>query len=353
MGARDQQRVARPAEDSIRRPPPDEARLAEQRAGDAPMPQPERDEPRLVDPGLGDLSFRDWRAIAIRGVKEFLDDNGTMLASALAYSTFFAIPSVLLVVVGVFSLIAGPGTITSLMAHFSNVMPGAATNLLGGSLRRLNEHPSSGVVMTIVGFVLAVWATTGAMTTYMTALNLAYERKDGRSFVRKRIVAVQLVAVMSLAFLLVAILLIFGPPIERFVASHAGPVSGAIGWIWWIATWPILLGGLLAAFATLLYLGPDVAHPRWRFITPGSLFATVVWLAASGGFAVYTSAFGSYNKTWGSLAAVIIMLTWLWLAAIALLLGAEINAEAERSRELREGRPAERELLVPSRSGSG
>ncbi|MGH3054085.1 MAG: YihY/virulence factor BrkB family protein [Gaiellaceae bacterium] len=274
-----------------------------------------------------------------------------MLASALAYATFFAIPSVLLVVVGVFTLLVGPQTISSLMAHFSHFMPGQATSLLGGSLHRLDQHPATGIAMTIVGFVLAVWATTGAMTAYMTAVNLAYERKDRRSFVRKRLIAVELVAVIGFAFLLVAVLLIFGPPLEQFVASHAGPLSGSIGWIWWIAEWPILVTGLLAAFATLLYLGPDVAHPRWRFITPGSLFATFVWLAVSGGFAFYTSSFGSYDKTWGSLAAVIILLTWLWLAAIALLLGAEINAEAERSRELREGRPAERAILAPSRSG--
>lgn len=323
----------------------------EKKAGHEPMPQPERDEPRLVDPGLGDLSFRDWRAIVVRAFKEFLEDNGTMLASALAYSTFFAIPSVLLVVVGVFTLLAGPDTIASLMAHFSHVIPSEATSLLGGSLRRLDRSPSTGIAMTIVGFVLAVWATTGAMSAYMTALNLAYERKDGRSFLRRRIVAAELVAVIGIAFLLVAILLIFGPPLEQFVASHAGPLSAAIGWIWWIATWPILVAGLLAAFATLLYLGPDVAHPRWRFITPGSVLATLVWLAASGGFAIYTASFGSYNKTWGSLAAVIIMLTWLWLAAIALLLGAEVNAEAERSRELRAGQPAERRLLAPTRSG--
>jgi membrane protein len=315
------------------------------------MPQPEREEPRLHDPGLGDLSFRDWRAIGVRAVKEFLEDNGTMLASALAYSTFFAIPAVLLLAVGLFTLVAGPQTISTLMAHFSHVMPAQATSLLGGSLQRLGQHPSTGLVMVIVGFVLALWATTGAMTTYMTALNLAYERKDGRSFVKKRLVAVELVAVIGFAFLLVAILLIFGPSLEQLVSAHAGPLSGAIGWIWWVATWPILVVGLLAAFATLLYLGPDVAHPRWRFITPGSIFATVVWLAVSGAFAFYTASFGSYNKTWGSLAAVIIMLTWLWLAGIALLLGAEINAEAERSRELREGQPAERRLLVPTRSG--
>ena len=333
------------------RPLPDEVPLEERHAHE-PMPQPEREEPRLVDPGLGDLSFRDWRAVLVRAVKEFLEDNGTMLASALAYSTFFAIPSVLLVVVGAFTLLAGPQTISALMGHFSHVMPAQATHLLGGSLHRLDQHPSTGVAMTVVGAVLAVWATTGAMTSYMTALNLAYERKDGRNFILKRLIALELVAVIGFAFLLVAVLLIFGPPVEHFVAAHAGPVSGAVGWIWWIAEWPILVTGLLAAFATLLYLGPDVAHPRWRFITPGSVFAAIVWLAASGGFAVYTSMFGSYNKTWGSLAAVIIMLTWLWLAAIALLLGAEINAEAERSRELRQGQPAERELLAPPRSSS-
>jgi membrane protein len=209
-------------------------------------------------------------------------------------------------------------------------MPGEATSLLGDSLHRLEAHPATGIAMTIVGLVLAVWATTGAMTTYMTAVNLAYEHKDGRSFVRKRLVAGAMVAVIGLAFLLVATLLIVGPSVERLVASHAGGASGAVGWIWWIAEWPILLAGLLAAFSTLLYFGPDVEHRRWRFITPGSVFATVVWLAVSGAFAVYTSRFGSYNKTWGSLAAVIIMLTWLWLAAAALLLGAELNAEAER-----------------------
>src|SRR6201990_491085 len=104
--------------------------LEEKRAGHEPMPQPERGEPNLVDPGLFDLSFRDWRAVFVRAVKEFLEDNGTMLASALAYASFFAIPSVLLVAVGVFTLVVGPNSISSLMTHFSHVMPAAATSLL-------------------------------------------------------------------------------------------------------------------------------------------------------------------------------------------------------------------------------
>jgi membrane protein len=346
MRTREQRRGAEPAVAAGQaRPLPDEAPLEDERT-----PQPERKESRLCDPGLRDLSFRDWRAIVVRAFKGFLDDNGTMLASALAYSTFFAIPSVLLVAVGVFTLLVGPDTISALMAQFSHVMPAQATSLLGGSLHRLDRHPSTGIAMTIVGSVLAVWSTTGAMTTYMTALNLAYDRKDRRSFVRKRLVAGGMVAVIGVAFLLVATLLIVGPSIEQALASHAGGAGGAVGWIWWIAEWPILLAGLLAAFSTLLYLGPDVEQRRWHFVTPGSVFATAVWLAVSGAFAFYTSSFGSYNKTWGTLAAVIVMLTWLWLAGIALLLGAELNAETERSRELRAGRPAGLELEIPARS---
>jgi membrane protein len=329
------------------RPPPDEVALGDEEL----LPQPERREPRLRDPRVRDLTWADRKAIFVRGLKSFLADNGTMLAAALAYASFFAIPSVLLVTVGAFTLLVGPGTITSLMDHFSTVMPGQATSLLGDSLHRLDSRPSTGIAMTVVGAVLAVWATTGAMTSYMTALNLAYGRRDGRSFLRKRLVALEMVVVIGAAFLLVAVLLIFGPQVEKLVASHAGAAGPALDWIWWIAQWPILAIGLLAAFAVLLYLGPDVEHRRWRFLTPGALVAAAVWLAASGGFAVYTAHFGSYNKTWGSLAAVIVMLTWLWLAAIALLLGAEINAEAERSRELRAGEPAERRLQARSKSG--
>jgi membrane protein len=269
--------------------------------------------------------------LLIRAGKRFLANNGTMLASALAYSAFFAIPSVLLVVVGLFTLIAGPDTITTLMQHFRHVMPSQATELLGSSLKRLDAHPAQSVVLTVVGFVLALWSTTGAMESYMTAVNLAYEQKDSRSFVRKRIVALQLVAILCVAFVLVAVLLMFGPQVEKLIASHAGGARGVINWTWWIAQWPILLVGLFAAFAGLLYLGPDIEREEWRWVTPGAVVTTLVWLATSGLFAVYTAMFGSYNKTWGALSAVIVMLTWLWLAGVALLLGAEIDAELERS----------------------
>src|SRR5690348_6440775 len=285
--------------------------------------------------------------ILVRAGKRLLAHNGTMLASALAYGAFFAIPSVLLVVVGVFTLVVGPGTITSLMQHFNQVMPSQATSLLGSSLRRLDAHPAQSVVLTAVGFALALWSTTGAMTGYMTAINLAYERKDTRNVVRKRLVALAMVAVIGVAFLLVAVLLMFGPAVEHLLASHAGGASGAVGWIWWIAQWPILIVGLVAAFETLLYLGPDVPKRRWRLLSPGPLAAAVVWIAVSAAFALYSSSFGSYNKTWGSLSAVIVMLTWLWLSALALLLGAEIDALREQPQLASQRAPQPQRSVAP------
>jgi membrane protein len=236
-----------------------------------------------------------------------------------------------LVALGVFTLVAGPQTITTLMNHFGSVMPKEATTLLGNSLTRLSQHRSAGVTMTIVGFVLAIWSTTGAMTSYMAGLNVAYRREETRTFVHKRLLALAMAACMGAAFLLVAVLLIFGPVIQHYLGDALG-VPRALGYVWWGAQWPILLVGLLAAFATLLYLGPNVEQRRWSFLTVGTVATVGVWLAISGLFAFYTSHFGSYNKTWGSLAAVIVMLTWLWLSSLALLFGAELNAEADRTR---------------------
>ena len=141
-------------------------------------------------------------------------------------------------------------------------------------------------------------------------------------------------------------------PISATGSGGGSTSKDVFGWLWWTVQWPILVFGLLAVFAVVLYLGPNVDHPRWRFLTPGAIVAVVVWLARPGLFAVYVSVFGSYNKAWGSLAAVIIMLTWLWLSALALLLGAEVNAEAERSRSSGGASPPKSSSrLRPRRSG--
>ena len=323
---------------------------AEREPDAAPGPQPERAEPRLADPAPTDLSKRDWLAIMIRAGKESLKHHIPNLAAALAYYAFLAIPSLLLVVVGVFSLVAGDDAITTIIDKLETVAPQEALTLVEDSLRRVTETTSgAGITMTVVGSVLAFWTLTGSMQTLMWALNSAYEREESRGFVKRRLIALVMVVLMLLAFGLAFGLLVLGPALSGWVGSAVG-LESLVDWLWWTAQWPILIAGLLFAFATILYLGPDVDHPRWRFLTVGTVISVLVWLAASGAFAVYVASFSSYNKAWGSLAAVIIMLTWLWLSGLALLFGAEINAEAERSRELRRGEPAEVELQAP-RSG--
>jgi len=303
----------------------------------------------LQDPGLGDLSRRDWIEILRRAVHEALDDGIPMIASAVAYSSFFAIPSTLLLALGLFTLVSDAETIRDFMDRLDAFLPADATQLLGDSLTRLDEQPSTGLLITLLGFVLALWASTSAMTTYMAALNIAYDRKDGRSFVRKRLIALALVAAMGGAVALVVFLLILGPYAERWVGGLLG-VESVLSWAWWVVQWPLLVAGLLVAFAVLHYFGPDVEHRAWRFVTPGSVIAVVVWVLVSACFAVYTGLFESYNKTWGSLSAVIVTLTWLWLTGVALLFGGEVNAEVERSRELRQGSPAGDGVLAPRRS---
>jgi membrane protein len=186
---------------------------------------------------------------------------------------------------------------------------------------------------------------SGAMQTVMWALTAAYERDETRGFVKKRLIAVTLIFCVVVSFALVFVLLVLGPDASRWVGSAVGNTT-LVRWVWWTAEWPILLVGLMTMFAIVLYLAPNVVPRKWQFITPGAVFAVVVWLVASGLFAVYTSNFSTYNKAWGSLAAVIIMLTWLWVSALALLVGGEINAEVHRCRVLNP-RPA-REPQDPS-----
>ena len=300
--------------------------------------RPEPDEAELEPVRL---SPREFLAAGKRAAKDMIDDNMMMIASALAYSVFFAIPAVMLVALGLFTLIASPETIDSLIHRFSHVMPSQATDLLSGSLHRLDQRPSTSITITVVGLVLALWSVTGAMNSFMTAVNLAYDRKDDRNFVKKRGIALLMAACIGFAFVLVAILLMLGPQIETRIGSAVGH-SSLVAYVWWIAQWPILIVGLLAAFATILFLGPNVApeERHWKLISPGAVVAVLAWLAVSGLFAVYTAKFGSYNKTWGSLSAVIVMLTWLWLSSLALLFGAELNAEIEENQERRGALPA-------------
>jgi membrane protein len=316
---------------------------------DAPQPQPEHDEPQLREPTPTKLSRRDYVAILKRSVKEVGDDHLTNIAAALAYYAFLAIPSVLMVAVGIFSLVGDRSAANTVVDKLGGIIPHSAQTLLRNSLTTLLHNKGTGLTILLVGTVLALWSLTGAMQNVMWGLNVAYERDETRGFVRRRLTALWMVAFAALGVLLVFGLLVMGPHLTTWVGDAVGQKT-LVTWVWWAAQWPVLIVGLMVAFAGIYYLGPNVKHPRWQFLTFGGVFGIAVWLGLSGLFSLYVSRFGSYNKTWGSLSAVVVMLTWLWLSSLALLLGAEVNAEAERSRELRRGEPAEVELQAPKKA---
>jgi membrane protein len=276
-------------------------------------------------------SGRGYLDLLKRAFKEFNENNLTSVAAALAYYAFLAIPSVLLVAVGIFGLVSNPGGAASLVDRLSGVMPDQAQQLLNDSLARLTNDKGTGVTILLVGIVLALWSLTGAMQNVMWGLNIAYEREETRGFVRKRVTALTMILFAGAAVLLVFALLVLGPHMIRWISDATGHES-AVRWVWWTAQWPILLIGLLIAFAGILFLGPNVEHRRWSLLSFGALLAIVLFLVLSGAFAFYASRFGSYNKTWGSLSAVVVMLTWLWLASVALLFGAQVNAVSERGK---------------------
>jgi membrane protein len=327
-----------PADRDEERPLPDEA----------PEPRTEREERRLEEHGPTRLSKRDYLRILRRAVQKFNGDHMTNIAAALAYYAFLAIPAALLVAAGLFGLLAGPHAVSTLIDKLNGILPGQATSLLEDSLKNLTKHKGTGITVLSIGGVLAFWSLTGAMQNLMWALNIAYDRDEGRGFLRRRLTALWMVIFALIGFALAFGVLVLGPHLSTWIgdALDAKTVTKIV---WYIAEWPLLVAGLLVAFAGLMHYGPNVEHPRWRFLSFGSVTAIVIWLVASGAFAFYVSKFSSYNKTWGSLAAVVVMLTWLWLSAAALLLGAEINAEAERSRELRSGEPGEVELQAPAK----
>ena len=314
----------------------------------APEPEPELEEPRLEDPRPTDLSKRDYLAILKRAAKRANKDHVTSLAAALAYYAFLAIPAALLLAAGLFGLLADPNAVTTIIKDLHGIVPSQVSSLIEGSLRRLTQQNSTSITLIVVGAVLALWSLSGAMQNVMWALNLAYDRSETRGFVRRRLVAAGMAVFALVASALALGLLVLGPHLSRWIGNAIGN-RRATEIVWWAAQWPILIGGLLLAFGVIYYLGPDVKQ-KWQFLSFGAIFAVVVWLIASGAFAYYASRFGSYNKAWGSLSAVVVMLTWLWISSVALLLGAEINAEAERSRELREGEPAEVELQAPAKA---
>jgi membrane protein len=291
--------------------------------------------------------MRSWFGVLKRTVSEFRADTLTDLAAALTYYGVLAIFPAIIALVSILGLV-GPSATQPLIQNLGRVAPGPAQHIFTGAIQGLQHSRGTAGVIFIVGIAGALWSASGYIAAFMRASNKIYDIEEGRPFwitIPVRLI-VTLVVVLLLAISAVAVVITGG--LAKQVGNLVG-VSGTAVTVWDIAKWPVLILLVSFIFSILYWASPNVKHPGFRWLSPGGVFAVLVWLIASGLFALYVASFSSYNKTYGALAGVIVFLVWLWLSNIALLLGAEFNAELERGRQIEAGHAADREPFVEPR----
>jgi membrane protein len=289
------------------------------------------------------LNAGEWLTVLKRTVKRFLADNCTGLSQQIAYSALLAFFPTMIALVGLLDLLNAYGTLASFL---DPVAPKAVTQLI--ATFRKDTGGSGSIVALVLGTLGGVWAASGAMGTIVSSVNTAYERLETRPFWKKRIVSIVLVATFAIVTAGMLLLIVLGGTLGSAIAHHAH-AGGAFTWTWNIARWPIAFIAVLLAFSIIYYLGPNVEHRNWRWVTPGSIAGAVMWVALSGLFALYTAFSNSYTKTYGTLTGGIVLLLWLNYSAWAILFGAELNSEVARRADIRAAGGEHAGLTRPAR----
>jgi membrane protein len=301
---------------------------------------------RMPD-GPTDLPKRSWWAVLKRTAKEFNRDNLTDWAAALTYYGVLSLfPGLLVLTAGVGLL--GPSATQSLVDSANSLGPGQARDIIVGGIEELRKTSSFAGPLAIIGLLAALWSASGYVGAFMRAANSIYDVEEGRPF--WKVIPLRLGLTLGVVVLLVVIAAGIGVSggVANWVGDLIGLGSTAVT-VWNIAKWPVLLILASLAIGLLFWASPNVRQPKFLWITPGGLLAVVVWIIASLGFAFYVANFGSYNKTYGALAGVIVFLVWLWISNLALLLGAEFDAELERGRRIEAGQAPEHDPVAPPR----
>ena len=288
-----------------------------------------------------------WGGVIKRTLREFSDDNLTDLAAALTYYGVLAIFPMLIVIVSVLGLI-GNSVTQPLLQNLGAVAPGAAQTIFKNAITNIQSQQGTSGVLFVVGLVLALWSASGYIAAFMRASNIVWDVPEGRPIYKTIPIRIGVTLVTVILLTLSALAVVFTGSLAGKVGDLIGVGSTAVQ-IWDIAKWPVLLLIVSGILAILYYTAPNVRQPGFRWVSPGSVLAVVLWLVASALFALYVANFSSYNKTYGALASVIVFLVWLWITNIAILLGAELNAELERGRQIVGGHPADEEPYLPLR----
>ncbi|MBT0994701.1 YihY/virulence factor BrkB family protein [Cellulomonas sp. DKR-3] len=308
---------------------------------------PDPDDPRKPD-SPADITRPSWLYVLRKTAREFNHDQCTDLAAALTYYAVLAIAPAALAVVSLFGLVSDPETmVKNVMQVVGDVAPQSAVDSIEPVLDRLTQAPSAGLAL-VVGLVLALWSASGYVAAFGRGMNRVYEVDEGRPVWKLRPALLLVTLVLVVIAVVIAAALVLSGDVARSVGEVIG-ASDVVVTVWDIAKWPLILLLVVVAVALLYYATPNVQQPRFRWLSLGAVVAIVVWLVASVAFGFYVANFSSYDRTYGSLAGVIVFLLWLWITNLALLFGAELDAELERGRQLQGGIPAEETVQLPPR----
>jgi membrane protein len=287
-----------------------------------------------------------WWAAVKRTFGEFKADNLSDWAAALTYYSVLSIFPAMLVIVSLVGL-GGKSVSQDLISQVGTLAPGSVKQVLTNALTELQRGRAGASLAAVLGIAAAIWSASAYVAAFMRASNAIYDVPEGRPIWKTLPLRVAITLVTLVLLSASAIAVVVSGPLAREAGDLLGLGSVAVT-VWGIAKWPVLLIVINFLFALLYWASPN-AKQGFRWVTPGGVLALLVWLIASAGFAVYVANFGSYNKTYGSLAGIIIFLVWLWISNVAILLGAELNAELERGRAIAAGRPEDEEPYVEPR----
>ena len=297
-----------------------------------------------------DLHRRSWTGVLKRSVTEFKDDNCTDWAAALTYYGVLAVFPAAIALLSVIGLVGDPEKTTDqLLQVVATLGPSSATETFAGPIEQIASRPAAAGFALVIGLLTALWSASGYVGAFGRAANAIYEVEEGRPFYKLR--PIQLLVTLACVVLLaaVALSLVVTGPVTQAVGDALG-VGSTFVTLWDILKWPVMALVVSVVFSLLYFATPNVEQPRFRWFTIGGLVALAVWILASALFAFYVATFATYSKTYGSLAAVVVGLVWLWISNLAVLFGAELNAEIERGRELQAGMDeAEETIQLPPR----
>jgi len=286
-----------------------------------------------------------------RTVTEFMDDGLTDWAAALTYYGLLSLFPGLIALISIVGLVGDPDSATETITEVITALgPESAAETFSGPIESVASDRGAAGIAFVGGLAVALWSASNYVGAFIRASNVIYETPEGRPFWKLRPLQIAVTLVLVLFGVMLAVGLVLTGPVVDAIADPIGLSSTAIS-LWNVAKWPVMAAIFILMISVLYYASPNAKLRGFRWVTPGSLVAIVVWVLASAAFALYVANFGSYDKTYGTLAGLVVLLVWLWITNLAILFGHELNAELERGAQMEEGRPgAEEEIQLEPRT---